>query len=243
MLLTLSRFHSQSYPPHAHDGYSFSLVTEGIHRFSVETETLEARAGEIRIVHPYELHRTLTGTWQHLNLSLSTREVEDAALSLGAECPVLFRRKIKDPLLNTLFEELYQDRDHALSRILRRLIEHHLLPASSNRDDPISPEMERAKAYLHIHACDPSLNLDRVAKEAGMSKYHFLRMFKSTFGRTPHRYLQNLRIDCVRRQIRRGSSLSEAAYACGFYDQSHMIRIYRKFYGHTPGSLRVPKAQ
>ena len=250
MLLTQSTFRSQSYPPHAHDGYSLSLVTEGIHHFSVETERLKVASGEVRIIHPYELHETHLSSWSHINLSIETAQVEEAATALGLEIPVLFSRLIRDEALNALMRALYSSTTQPAScsktlcaELLTHLLKNHLFAQEGASDTPPSPEMLQAKRYLHAHAGDTALSLDATARQAHMSKYYFLRRFKQTFGRTPYHYLQNIRIDCVRQKIRQGASLSQAAQSCGFYDQSHMIRIYRKFYGHTPGMIQRTKAQ
>jgi len=119
----------------------------------------------------------------------------------------------------------------------------HRFDASTLPTRPLTPHIAQAKSYIHTHAHEAALNLDLLAKQAQMSKYHFLRVFRQTVGRTPHQYLQNIRIDCVRKAIAQGTALSEAAHACGFYDQSHMIRVYKKFYGHTPREVLHKKEQ
>jgi len=251
MLLTQSTFHAQSYPPHAHDGYSISLVTEGIHHFGVETERLQAEPGEVRIIHPYELHETYQSSWSHINLSIETTLAEETATALGLEIPVLFSRLICDKHLNDLITTLYRSSivkntpytETVCTELLRHLLQNHLFEQMDTSDTPPSPEILRAQRYLRTHASDTTLSLDTVARQAHMSKYHFLRQFKQTFGQTPYYYLQNIRIDCVRQMMRQGVSLSQSAHHCGFYDQSHMIKIYQKFYGHTPGTIYRTKKQ
>jgi AraC-like DNA-binding protein len=130
-----------------------------------------------------------------------------------------------------------------LKAIIHALLTKHLFVSKADPTVPLSGDMIKAREYMHIHAHDTALNLEEVACQAHMSKYHFLRRFKQAFGRTPHQYLQNIRIDCVRGAMIRGETLAEAAHSCGFYDQSHMIRIYRKFYGHTPGVILRQKEQ
>jgi len=252
MLLTQSTFQSQSYPPHAHEGYSISLVTKGVHHFSVETERLKVQPGEVRIIHPYELHETHRSSWSHFNLSIETAQMEETATRLGLETPALFNRVIcGDQTLNSLIKSLYHCtlNQHSLEtaslskNLLEYLLKEHLfIPRHSSEASP-SAQMLRAKRYLHAHVMETGLTLDEAAQQAHMSKYHFLRQFKQAFGQTPHQYLQNIRIDCVRTRLRQGVSLSQAAHECGFYDQSHMIKTYRKFYGHTPGTLQHAKAQ
>ncbi len=248
MLLTQSTFHSKSYPPHAHDGYSISLVTEAVHRFVIEGESLSAEAGDVRIIHPYEMHETRESTWSHINLSVETARVESIAGKMDIERPVLFAHVVRDGMLNDMLQKLHLAKDTSLANdrfemLLRHLIANHLFAYSDAEALAISEDMETARAYLDAHLHETDSDLESLARMAHMSKYHFLRRFKQTFGRTPHRYLQNIRVDCVRRAMRRGQSLSEAAHACGFYDQSHMIRVYRKFYGHTPGAIAYQKQQ
>ena len=246
ILLTQSHFHTKSYPRHAHDGYSISLVQEGIHHFLIEGEKREAAVGSVRIIHPYEAHETQQSTWKHINLSLETDTVEHIAHTLGIASPVIFAHLIYDSTLTAMIEQLYahhtrsDERQVTLSTeaLLFYLLERHHLDTVSLPRLALTPQMDNARSYIHTHAHEAAIDLEEIAKRAQMSKYHFLRLFKQTLGRTPHQYLQNIRIDRVRKMIAQGSTLSEAAHSCGFYDQSHMIHIYKKFYGHTPGGIR-----
>ena len=251
ILLAQSSFHAKSYPRHAHDGYSISLVLEGVHLFAIEGERMEARAGDIRIIHPYEEHETIESTWKHINLSLERGAIESVAASMQITAPVMFARLINDSLLSERVRQLHKaytkeapKRIEALSHaLILYLLQKHRFDSETLPTLTPSSQIAQAISYIQSHAHEADLNLDEVAKKAQMSKYHFLRVFKQALGRTPHQYLQNIRIDCVRKEIANGKSFVEAAYHCGFYDQSHMIKIYKKFYGHTPRELLRKKEQ
>jgi AraC-like DNA-binding protein len=251
LLLTQSRFHTKHYPRHAHDGYSISLVQEGVHRFVIEGEEMEATSGMVRIIHPYEAHETLTSTWRHINLSLERSTVEQIAQTLEIDSPVIFTPLIQDTALREKIEQLYtaytdtyaQNTATLSYALITHLLQRHRFDASVLPTLSFTPPIAQAKSYIHTHAHEADINLELLAKQSQMSKYHFLRVFKQTLGRTPHQYLQNIRIDCVRKAIAQGTALSEAAHACGFYDQSHMIRVYKKFYGHTPREVLRKKEQ
>jgi len=251
ILLTQSSFQNKCYPRHAHEGYSISLIQEGIHHFVIEGEKMQAGVGEVRIIHPYEEHETLESTWKHINLSLERSTIENIALSMQIELPVIFSRLISDRVLTkmllqlhkTYTKEVYKNIKQLSDALIYYLLEKHHFGCNTLPTLALSPQIDQAKSHIHVHAHEADLNLDEVAREAQMSKYHFLRVFKQTLGRTPHQYLQNIRIDCVRKAIAQDRSLSEASHACGFYDQSHMTRIYKKFYGHTPGTILRKKEQ
>lgn len=81
--------------------------------------------------------------------------------------------------------------------------------------------------------------LDDLAAEAGLSRSHFLRAFKGSFGRTPMRELQARRLQAAHRMVQgTRRPLSEIADELGYADQSHMTRSFRAGFGVTPAELR-----
>jgi AraC family transcriptional regulator len=84
------------------------------------------------------------------------------------------------------------------------------------------------------------LPLTRLAQEVGMSAFHFARVFKHSFGATPHRYLLDIRleaaVDALRRERQR--PIVEIALANGFASQSHMTELMRRRLGLTPRAIR-----
>lgn len=88
-------------------------------------------------------------------------------------------------------------------------------------------------------------NLDRniaLAELAGvlqLSVFHFMRKFRAEFGRPPHAYVLQRRIEHAKRQLaRRDIPLKVVAANCGFSDQSHMTRLFRRVLGTTPAGYR-----
>jgi AraC-like DNA-binding protein len=70
---------------------------------------------------------------------------------------------------------------------------------------------------------------------AGLSRYALARHFRACLGTSPYRYLVMRRLVRARSLIRCGTTLVDAAAACGFADQSHMTRHFKKAYGMSPG--------
>jgi AraC family transcriptional regulator len=82
-------------------------------------------------------------------------------------------------------------------------------------------------------------NLQRVedlAKVLGYSKFHFLRRFQATFGRTPYQYLVDLRVEVAKAWLDEpgNSNISWIATQCGFAHTSTFIRAFRQRTGTTP---------
>lgn len=103
----------------------------------------------------------------------------------------------------------------------------------------LSPVHERrAKARLTADL-QADTRLDDLARECGLSKRHFLRAFKTSTGEPPHRWLLGRRVERAK-ELLAGSNLdlSEIAALCGFSDQSHLNRMFRRQTGNTPGAWR-----
>ena len=100
-----------------------------------------------------------------------------------------------------------------------------------------SPPIERAIAHLNQHYAERII-LDDLATIAGLSKFHFLRLFSSTLGITPHRYQLLLRVSHAKAMLRRGDKIGEVAFRVGFFDQSHLNRYFRLLVGTTPGQYQ-----
>jgi len=81
-------------------------------------------------------------------------------------------------------------------------------------------------------------DLNTLAKTANMSKFHFIRSFKDATGTTPHAYLNMLRVERARRMILNSEmTIADIATECGFADQAHFTRAYKKIYDTPPGSI------
>jgi len=97
------------------------------------------------------------------------------------------------------------------------------------------------RVYDHIEArLDGRLTLTDLAAIAGLSIYHFSHSFKQTVGVGPHRYLTQRRLERAKELLQRTSQpLALIARQVGFVDESHLISLFRRDIGITPGRFRA----
>jgi len=82
--------------------------------------------------------------------------------------------------------------------------------------------------------------LASLAQRAALSRYHFLRSFRSVTGVTPYRYLLNRRLSLAAQRLREDSaSVLQIATDTGFADLSEFTRRFRAHFGHPPGVWRA----
>ena len=77
------------------------------------------------------------------------------------------------------------------------------------------------------------LPLDELARYAGYSPWHFLRLFRKATGLAPHAFQLLCRLSLVR-ELLRTDPPAEAAASAGFTDQSHMHKLFKLHHGLTP---------
>lgn len=100
------------------------------------------------------------------------------------------------------------------------------------------------RALAHIHA-NPAQTLGcrEIADMAGLSVSQCARQFRRVTGLAPHRYLLQVRVAHVKTLLQDAHrDLALIAMDAGFFDQSHMTRVFRRVTGTTPGAFRIAQS-
>jgi len=72
-----------------------------------------------------------------------------------------------------------------------------------------------------------------------LSEAYFARAFKRTYGKTPHSYVIGRRLDQASYHLLNGhASISDIALECGFTDQAHLCKLFRRRMGQSPAAWR-----
>jgi AraC family transcriptional regulator len=103
--------------------------------------------------------------------------------------------------------------------------------------------IRRAIAYIEDNP-DRAISLGELAGAAGLSRFHFSRVFKRHLGVSPARYVERSRIEQAKTLIVNARmSLAGIAQAVGFADQSHFSRRFRLHEGRTPATFAREQAR
>lgn len=99
----------------------------------------------------------------------------------------------------------------------------------------MSKRTESAIIYISLHFRKKIL-LDEVAKYAGISSFHFHRIFVTENDCTPHQYLEKVRMNhathCMR--VFPGWSITDIAFECGYTSPAIFSRAFKKYFGMSP---------
>jgi AraC-like DNA-binding protein len=113
-------------------------------------------------------------------------------------------------------------------------------PGAGRNLDRRTPERLREM----LHSSDGTkLDLSTLAATAGMTRFQVLRSFKQRYGLPPHAYQLCAQLGRARDLLRGGRSATEVAMECGFADQSHFGRHFKRIFGVTPGTYAKAKVE
>jgi len=94
------------------------------------------------------------------------------------------------------------------------------------------------QAKLYIDQCyAEKIDLANISSEAYFSKFHFIRLFKSSYGKTPHQYLTSVRIEKAQQLLQQNKSVSEVCALVGYDSISTFSGLFTKLTGKTPSQF------
>jgi len=110
---------------------------------------------------------------------------------------------------------------------------------SAGSEAGVDSNLRRALSFIEANL-QTHLSLERVAREAGMSKFHFCRHFKGVVGMSFREFLARRRIERASALLRdKKRSVTEVYLEVGFKDLSHFGRVFRRVTGQPPSRFRA----
>jgi AraC family transcriptional regulator len=186
-----------------------------------------------------------------LELPLLERALEEV---FGSEAPCARLRDASaftDAALNTMMQQLHGElmRRKASALFVQGIAQALAIHLARNYADLVkeprsgSPSLPGYKLrqitdWMKEHLAD-DFSLDQLASVAGLSKFHFHRLFRSAVGTAPSRYHMNLRLEEAKRLLRETKqSVVAVAVEVGYANPSHFAQLFRRETGLSPSDYR-----
>lgn len=243
-----STLHPGAYPGHLHTTAEFLLQLHGPGFASVRGCTLLLRPGDLLAILPNELHARMPSPLiQFAALEIDPAELRHRA---GAELPAtlepldpirLWRAALSPEEVRGLEGAMLEDLVAAVARmrrlVLERALDHPVLRRGLGarcRTGLPTQVLQEARGALDCEA-----DLERLRRISGFSWNYFITACRQSFGLPPHQLLLGRRLDRARAAvIATGDRLVDIAAEHGFYDQSHLCRLFKRAYAVSPAAYR-----
>jgi AraC family transcriptional regulator len=141
--------------------------------------------------------------------------------------------RVKDPAGNLFIESLL---DAACARILHTYAEvrYRLSGPPRLTDD----QLRRAIDYIYDHIGE-ALDLGSISRAAGLSAFHFARLFKAATGDSPFQFVTRTRMERAKELLRKTRlPISDIALRVGYQQPSHFSARFRSVLGCRPDAYR-----
>lgn len=257
--LLSARDTNHRYGSHFHEEYVVSVFESGAQRHRVGGREGIATAGSLVVIRPGEPHTgepgEKGGSWSHRAFypdALTLHGIADALFSGRSVSALDFaggsfiedmeagRRIVACHRRIAEADRDPMERQQAFAEAMETLLLRHAsVGRSPRRVGDERAAMRSAIDCMHDRLGEPELSVADLAEAAGLSPFYFMRSFGRSMGMTAHAYLVQLRLGAARRLLAAGAQAADAAIDCGFFDQSHLIRHFRKVHGVTPGRYRT----
>jgi len=229
--------------------YSINFLERG--EFSVEqgTRTWRVGATEIFVTIPGQALRYVHSEEVPDDVCVAVcfkdavrNEIQGDPGSLRRHAPVLALSNRGAYLRHRLLDHLASSADPvAVDLVAGELLTGTLEPGTRKPYRP-SQLAWYARRIDHARRClDEEFASDHtlaaLARDAGMSPFHFARVFHELAGSPPHRYLLRHRLSAAAQQLRDGASVTDTCYSVGFRSLSHFIHVFRRAFGVPPSRI------
>jgi AraC-like DNA-binding protein len=235
-----ARFGGRAFSPHRHDTYAVGITLCGVQSFRYRGEARHSLPGQCHILHPDELHDGAAGTsdgFAYRILYIDPCLVQ--AASGGGSLPF-----VPDPVvdltgsqrdaLSGAWEMQAPIDDIRRIEIITAVSDILLASAGARPSAKLElPGLLRVRSAIAARPAEPH-SMDQLERVAGLDRWSLARQFRAAFGTSPTRFRTMRQLDQVRRLVKSGSGLADAALQAGFADQSHMSRQFKRAYGLTP---------
>lgn len=238
------------FPNHTHnDNYTVVLVEEG-ESYCLGPEKTDSCIvpEEVALINPGQVHSgvpagksTISYWGLCIDATVMTRSAGDIFEREGLE-PELRHLIARDRILSKRLKNIFikmetpsgrLEMESALLETVAHLVSQYGTPNGMVGVGNEPRAVSLAKEFLSENL-DKKVSLEDVAKAVGLSRYHFLRVFKRATGLPPHAFRTQQRIRRARNLMRRGVPFADVALETGFSDQSHFTNKFRQFTGATP---------
>ncbi|SIT32996.1 AraC family transcriptional regulator [Achromobacter sp. MFA1 R4] len=251
------------YAPHFHDAWAIGAVEQGCCEFTVQGAPYTARAGELVVIAPGQVHTggTAAGSLVYRMAYLDPAWFQDHEQALDAHGvrragPVIADASLCATWLNALTADeipAAQRRARMSAAVFGLLAAHGRTPDGGNESGRVASgdpagvadmadltDLTDVCALLRERmAADPACapDLEALAQAQDRHRTTLVKQFARRYGLPPQAWLRNWRVARARALLRGGLPLADAAQAVGFADQAHLTRVFKQVYGSPPGVL------
>ena len=245
---------SHRFSKHFHETYTIGFNEQGQGTSFCQGEHQGLYPGRFNLINPGEVHTgealSPEAGWSFRNIYIDMATVQ----RMMEQCewpdtvPYFKTSIVIDSSLQTKFYRLFKALVNTRAVPASALTQQSLLldvlghlfgqygESSLPRRSPgaESQSVKAVRQYLEVHYAD-RVTLDELAALVNLNPYYLIRCFRQQVGCPPHQYQQQWQLQKAKQALQTDQRIAAIATDHGFYDQSHLTRVFKRTFGVTPG--------
>ena len=236
------------YKPHLHNSLSIGMVIDGNTNFTLQNNSYLLTPEFLAVINPNSVHccnpvknEARSYTMLYLDKQWCFNIQSTIFDNINEYIPIN-KVIIQDKnlinlylnLINILFSNTINlEKEEAIENFAITLFTSY---CNKNKINSIKKNEKKIKTVMEYmqENFNQNITIKELANIANLSPYHLIRTFHKTTGITPKNFLFNIRIEKVKKLLNTNKSISEIALETGFYDQSHLNRVFKQIVACTP---------
>ncbi len=239
---------------HYHENsFEFSIPSNGTFSFVTPDKAYQFSAGDVFVSFPNEIHGTNQTPfppgnlyWFQLDISNSDQFLflcPEAARNLIQKLMSIPHHVIHTGNIKTLlliekaFEAAYHKNIPQLAASYLLLFLHLIILSLEKDSSHISPGMQKVLDYIDANIFS-DLSLEELADLAALSCSQFKKNFKNALGISPRNYINHKKIDCAKKLLLEGKSVTDTAMYLHFNSSNYFSTVFKKYTKCTPAEFK-----
>jgi AraC-like DNA-binding protein len=247
--LLKAKFHHKQFSKHAHEGYCIGVIEEGAQSFYRTGALHLAPKGDIILVNADEIHTgssAVESGWGYRAIYPTPEMILDVGqdfFTIKNAVPWFPNAVVHDvglaQQLILLFDLLEQKQNALLkeslylSTLARLIYCYDRAKLKPQPHQKLNREIALVQDLIRSFP-ERDYSLTELANVVGISPWHLLREFKKHTGLPPHSWMIQIRLQKAKTLLKTDLNIADVAQQCGFSDQSHFNRHFKKAMGVTP---------
>ncbi|MBN1839616.1 MAG: helix-turn-helix domain-containing protein [Campylobacterales bacterium] len=238
------------YETHAHTTLSIGFMVEGETSFQTPSGAFLLQQGALAVIPPLMQHACNPLAHQARSYvmvyfepafcaQLQSRLFHQPTTTLlPLKNPLIYHQELYEEFI-TIIDALIRGYEPLHVKALEQWLERFLWLYTQNILPKTPAPTLQAIAHFLTQRLDETPSLQDLAKRFSYNPYVLLRHFKKAYGTTPKRYALQLKIELAKKLLQEGMPASLCAHYCGFVDQSHFQRFFKRHTALTPKEYHV----
>lgn len=152
------------------------------------------------------------------------------SIATRVESEELIKSDINDEFFLQLAEAIVDDQQI----VYKQLQDIPVVKNSAKQD--LYRRIQKGKEYIDQYFTT-DINTESIAREAAMSQFHFLRLFKTVYKLSPYQYILNKRLDFAKMLLNDRETVSNSALESGFSDVYSFSKAFKRKFGISPSQV------